>query len=67
MNQLPLVSCQWLLLIGNCCGGMMRSSLKKAQSCSQGMIDVTSSRIIAPLWTREKAPFHFVDAEEEVP
>ena len=31
-----------------------------------GMIDVTSSRIIAPLWTREKSPFHFVDAEEEV-
>ncbi|CAE7671921.1 unnamed protein product [Symbiodinium microadriaticum] len=30
------------------------------------MIDVTSSRIIAPLWTREKSPFHFVDAEEEV-
>lgn len=30
------------------------------------MIDVTSSRIIAPLWTREKAPFHFIDAEEEV-
>ena len=33
---------------------------------SEGMIDVTSSRIIAPLWTREKAPFHFIDAEEEV-
>ncbi|CAJ1426780.1 unnamed protein product [Effrenium voratum] len=29
------------------------------------MIDVVSGRIIAPLWTRHKAPFHFVDDEEE--